>query len=194
MDPWVVDRAPGGMSAAIFSPDRVKRYWLVRQLVEEPNRSCLFLMFNPSTADAFKLDNTVRRCLNYTKAWGYDAMMVTNLYAYRTTYPAELAAALLEGREQYVDENNDRHILSAATQAHLVVCAWGAHKLCEKKAPHILTKLQQEDLGQKLHYLRLTKKGQPSHPLRLPKNLTPTRWTTFVSTLISSNGQGSLSR
>lgn len=53
-------------------------------------KSCVFAMLNPSTADAEMDDPTIRRCVAFAKAWGYDRMEVVNLFAWRATDPKEV--------------------------------------------------------------------------------------------------------
>ena len=49
---------------ACISADDVYRYRLGR--IWKPNApACLFIMLNPSTADAYVDDATIRRCLDY---------------------------------------------------------------------------------------------------------------------------------
>jgi hypothetical protein len=47
----------------------------------------LFVMLNPSTADVYEDDNTIRRCTTFAQREGQSAMEVVNLYAYRSTDP-----------------------------------------------------------------------------------------------------------
>src|ERR1700733_11688299 len=44
-------------------------------------KSALFVMLNPSTADAEKDDATIRRCVGFAKSWNYERLAVVNLYA-----------------------------------------------------------------------------------------------------------------
>ncbi|SFI76527.1 DUF1643 domain-containing protein [Nitrosomonas sp. Nm34] len=70
----------------IFSPCREYRYTLYREW-EEGQGVCMFIGLNPSTADEIKNDPTVIRCINYAKRWGYQAMYMANIFAYRATDP-----------------------------------------------------------------------------------------------------------
>jgi hypothetical protein len=45
------------------------RYELWRRWAEGPH--VLFVMLNPSTADAVTDDATIRKCIGYAKRWGY---------------------------------------------------------------------------------------------------------------------------
>ncbi|MBK8271403.1 MAG: DUF1643 domain-containing protein [Planctomycetes bacterium] len=47
----------------------------------------MFIGLNPSTADETQDDPTVRRCIRYAQSWGYGALCMTNIFAYRSTDP-----------------------------------------------------------------------------------------------------------
>jgi hypothetical protein len=72
-------------SSAVLSPDGVYRYRLDRVWGAGPR--VLFVMLNPSTADATQDDPTLRRCLGFARDWGYGSLTVANLYAYRARGP-----------------------------------------------------------------------------------------------------------
>ena len=74
---------------AIISKCGKYRYSLVREWNKNKGK-VLFIMLNPSTADDKEDDNTIIRCINFAKDWGYGGLMVGNHFAYRTTYPKEL--------------------------------------------------------------------------------------------------------
>jgi hypothetical protein len=57
-----------------------------------PDQFVQFVALNPSTADEKQDDPTVRRCVNYAKAWGFGAMCMTNLFALRATDPKVMLA------------------------------------------------------------------------------------------------------
>jgi len=75
--------------AAVFSPDEVYRYRLERDF-QRPGPVHAWIMLTPSTADAETNDPTVRRCVGFSHAWGAGRLIVTNLYALRSTDPAAL--------------------------------------------------------------------------------------------------------
>ena len=78
--------------AAIISPCGQFRYWLRRQWGGDG--TLLYVMLNPSTADADVDDATVRRCIRFARDHGFGAMEVVNLFAHRATKPADLRAAV----------------------------------------------------------------------------------------------------
>ena len=77
-----------------FSSCRTYRYVLWRELDAANPRYALFIGLNPSTADEVADDPTIRRCKDFARRWGYGAVCVANLFAYRATKPAKLKAAL----------------------------------------------------------------------------------------------------
>lgn len=160
------------LSTATFSPDQRYRYSLSRRWKEGPR--ALFVMLNPSTADADNPDPTITRCLGFADAIGCGRLDVANLFAFRSTDPDQLI-----GRWAAIGPRNDGEILALAKEADWVICAWGCHVSVEGPtgSPHggrgdaVATMLL--DAGIKLHALRLTQKGFPAHPLFLPGALRP---------------------
>ncbi|MDH4175208.1 MAG: DUF1643 domain-containing protein [Betaproteobacteria bacterium] len=128
-----------------------------------------FLMLNPSTADESVLDPTCARARGYAERWGYGALLVTNVFAWRATDPGEMQAA-----RNPVGRGNDAAILRAARQAQLVVCAWGNHGRHLARSSAVLRLLR--DAGIALHVLRLNGSGEPAHPLYLSAALRPQAW------------------
>ena len=159
--------------SAILSSCGLYRYELRRWWVERPMSWVLWILLNPSTADAEEDDNTVVRCMNFSEAWGYDGLIILNLYAYRATDPTDLLAARMTGVDVH---GPDRKLwyLKAALTADLAVAGWGTNVLTDVDGPIMRTAMQ--TFGLPLHYLRLTKAGHPGHPLYLPGGLTPQVW------------------
>jgi hypothetical protein len=165
------------MTPAIFSEDRVYRYTLSRtwfdfqgvEVAADVPRYVNFICLNPSTADETKDDPTVRRCVGYAKAWRFDGLVVTNIFAFRSTVPA----ALYRPSNNPTGPRNDYYIRQVASMAALVVCAWGEHAKLNGRGDAV-RKLIRDVCDP--HYLRLNASGRPAHPLYLPASLEPIQW------------------
>lgn len=155
-------------SGAQFSACRRWRTLLWRRW-DESKPAANFLMLNPSTADERVLDPTCSRARDYAERWGYGALLVTNVFAWRATDPDEMKAA-----RDPVGRHNDAAILAAAKGAQLVVCAWGNHGLFLGRSRAVQRLLR--GAGIALHALRLNANGEPAHPLYLPGRLRPVPW------------------
>jgi hypothetical protein len=105
---------------AVISEDGVYRYRLTRCWGTGRRSALLWVMLNPSTADDLIDDPTIRRCIAYSTDWGFEALEVVNLYAYRATEPRGLGSA-----HDPIGPNNDRFITDAASTAEACVVAWG---------------------------------------------------------------------
>lgn len=132
--------------------------------------SCVFVMLNPSTADGDQDDPTIRRCVSFAKAWGYDRMEVVNLFAWRSTDPRAVLA-MTGGKLDPVGTANRAFVHRAIERAGMIVCAWGAHGGHIGQDETMLGWIEEHD-GQP-HALRVTKGGFPAHPLYLPADLQP---------------------
>jgi len=151
-------------SGAAFSPCRRWRYLLWRRW-DAAAPAANFLMLNPSTADERKLDPTCSRARGYAERWGYGALIVTNIFAFRNTDPNQMKAAA-----DPVGPGNDAAIMRAARESALVVCAWGNHGGYLGRSREVLKKLRTN--GVALHALRVNAGGEPAHPLYLPGRLS----------------------
>ena len=125
-----------------------------------------FIMLNPSTADDKKDDPTIRRCIEFAKAWGYGGIDVVNLFAYRATNPKELKKA-----SNPIGPDNDGNLLAVANMADKVICAWGTNGEMFGRSWRVIEKLRKE--GVTPLCLDKTKKGHPKHPLYLKGDVTP---------------------
>ncbi len=155
-------------SSAIFSPCEKYRYVLHRQLSENNDATCLFIMLNPSTADAHKNDPTVERCERFTREWGYTNLVVCNIFALRSTDPKSLYS-----HDDPIGPNNNGWILEESEKAKLIVCAWGNHGQFMHRGMDVLIMLKHRD---NLRYLTLNKSGQPKHPLYIKADTKLQRW------------------
>ena len=155
-------------AGATFSPCRRWRYLLWRRW-DAAKPVANFLMLNPSTADEVKLDPTCSRARDYAERWGYGALIVTNIFAFRNTDPRQMKAA-----EDPVGAGNDAAIVKAARVSEIVVCAWGNHGSFRERSSRVRALLNKSRI--KLHTLRINANGEPAHPLYLPGRLEPISW------------------
>lgn len=151
---------------ATISPCGLYRYDLRRVWTGDMCRLVNFVMLNPSTADALDDDPTIRRCIGFAKSWGFGGLVVTNLYAFRATEPADLWKA-----DDPIGPDNDGHVRRWASTANLVVMAWGNHGTFGGRGSAVMRLLREG--GCRPAYLKITGNGQPGHPLYLPSNLMP---------------------
>jgi hypothetical protein len=181
----------GADGEAVFSECGRYRYNLFRrwqrvpELGEDPNLPerglVLWVMLNPSTADETKLDSTLTRCADYSRSWGYDGMIVRNLFAYRTPEPAIMMAALAEGVD-IVGPDNDTW-LGNGDDVALTVVGWGAFEHAQQRAALVLPRL-----GSGTTCLGCNQGGSPKHPLYLSKALVPKPFSSYKPVGESVNG------
>ena len=144
---------------ALLSPCDIYRYSLLRRWDDTRPMVC-FVMLNPSTADSTRDDATIRRCINFAKAWGFGSLGVVNLFSYRATKVPDLKKALVPNGPE-----SDFHLEAALSAADLVVAAWGNHGTPERVRV-VLGLIQ--NANKQVHCLGMTKSGAPRHPLYVP--------------------------
>jgi hypothetical protein len=136
----------------------IYRYLLTRWWGPAPE-TLLWVLLNPSVADASRSDPTLRRCIAFSKREGYQRMAIVNLFAFRATDPQELRLA-----QDPVGALNRSYVEQAAASAHKIVVAWGDQGtfLCQdQQVLEWLSAYQLWSLGQ-------TKQHCPRHPLYRP--------------------------
>ncbi len=152
--------APRMGRSAVISSDGRYRYRLSRHWGGDGG-VLLWVMLNPSRADALVDDATIRRCTSFSVAGGFAGLEVVNLFAYRTAYPRELAAAGYP-----VGPENDIAIAAAVLGAREICVAWGVAPAAEARVQQVMPVLRWRDRTPKC--LRITRSGWPGHPLYLP--------------------------
>ncbi len=159
---------------AILSDDGRYRYRLHRR-VTASDRIALFIMLNPSTADAERDDPTIRRCMGFARALDCGVLVVANLFAYRTKSPKVLLHA-----PEPIGPENDKYLgwsaLDTQLSGGLIICAWGAHGKHLGRDGVVGRNLCAQ--GFELHSLAETSAGAPRHPLYLAGNCKPLPWST----------------
>ncbi len=157
------------MKTAIISACKQYRYSLTRT-VGDSKKCCVFIMLNPSTANATEDDATIRRCIGYAKNWSCGELSVVNLFAYRAKKPVDMMAA-----DDPIGQYNDHHIALALARIRglggYAICAWGNRGQYKDRNIEVLKILREMKVDP--HFLELTHNKQPGHPLYLSKTLTP---------------------
>jgi len=142
--------------AAVLSGDRVYRYTLSRYWGEGDRM--VWIMLNPSTADAEVDDPTIRRCMGFARREGCRSIDVINLYALRATKPKHLL-------DHPDPEGPDNPLAWAMAlfdpEPALVVAAWGAHA----GMPGLPVSRALTGFCSSAWCLGTTKEGAPRHPL-----------------------------
>jgi len=147
---------------AVFSdpdfPERsLYRYTLERRW-NDWGPSLLWILLNPSTADAQTDDPTNRRGINFSRDWGYGACVFVNLFAYRTPKPK-----LMKGAINPIGPANDAHIWDQTEKCDDIIVAWGVNGAYLNRHSEILHLLRNHELL----CLGTTQRGYPKHPLFL---------------------------
>jgi hypothetical protein len=158
-------------SGAIISDCGTYRYHLWRRW-DECLPTMIFVLLNPSTADASEDDPTIRRCIGFAKREGCGGISVRNVFALRATDPAEL----LKHPDPFGPEN-EAHLLAARNVSLMtvLVLGWGAEstnkRLREyyKRAKNCLCQQSPKCFG-------VTKDGAPRHPLYLRADAEMIQW------------------
>lgn len=150
--------APPLHRSAVLSDCERYRYLLMRSW----NEACVdmvCILCNPSTADALKDDPTIRVLMGMARRRGFGGIRVVNLFAFRATDPAEIHRA----SDPVGPENDDyiRRMIRCSDRD--VLCAWGDIGAGER-ARAVLAQVR--ELGRRPVAVRLSKAGNPVHPLR----------------------------
>lgn len=146
------------------------RYWLRRPALNRmPERgTALFCMLNPSTADATKDDKTIKRCRNFSAAWGCAGIVVINLYALRSTDPT-----LLTKHPDPVGDMNDYHIVERAKEMCDVIVGWG-NDGDKARVDKVVAMFRKHNI--RMFCLGVNKNGSPRHPLYVKKTTKLIPW------------------
>ena len=153
--------------SAVISPCGQYRYRLDRSwspwerpwpAVPEQSLPLLWVMLNPSTADGDKDDPTIRKCIGFSKRWGFSSLIVVNLYALRSTDPTALWR-----HSDPCGPDNLQMIKEVCHGVRNVIVGWGNRNMLDAHAFRVL-----EMLPKPVVCLGTTKHGHPRHPLMVP--------------------------
>lgn len=124
--------------------------------------SVLFICLNPSTADEHVDDPTVRRCIGFARNLGFGSIMMTNLFAFRSTDPRGLLTAT-----DPIGPENDAWLDRIHEQTDLAISAWGTKGCLLNRHRAVAARFPD------LQCLGITKAGHPRHPLYIRSDARP---------------------
>ena len=175
---------------AAFSSGGAYRWLLERSwdpgpsvaVARRSSRSLIFCGLNPSKADADQNDSTLRRLRSFAGAWGYQRLIVINLFALVTPSPQ-----MLRRHRRPVGSANDaviNHWLRhwACRPSWDLWLGWGANGSLHGRDCWFLDRLQSlittrsSRTGDGPFCLGRTHRGHPRHPLYLPASSIPQPW------------------
>jgi hypothetical protein len=160
---------------AVISDCGLYRY-LLKRVWDASLPGLVFIMLNPSKADAKIDDPTILACIAIARAQGCGGIVVVNLFAYRATSPADMKAAA-----DPVGPKCNKYIVCALkTKPKMVIAAWGADGWYRNRCVDVRAFVTIR-YSTSLHCLGTTKDGSPKHPLargkhRIPPTFEPQVW------------------
>lgn len=148
---------------ATFSECRKYRYILYRDwtpeyrcIYDQLKKTIVWIMLNPSIADDIIDDPTIRRCISFSKLWGYDCLYIYNIFALRATDPKELKKI-----DDPIGIKNDTYLDEVSVSECKIVVAWGNHGTLYNRDKKIIEIFKDRSI----YCLGTNKSGQPKHPL-----------------------------
>lgn len=157
----------------VWGPLQVHRYtlWRYWRAARMP-RYIVWIGLNPSTATETTNDPTITRCIQFSKRWGFEAMVMLNLFAYRSTDPKNLKDLTLA---KAIGNDNNHWITRVSLSADKIVACWGTNGSLHDRATDV-TKIITNNINRKLYVLELNGDGSPQHPLYVHSHTTLKRW------------------
>jgi hypothetical protein len=146
-------------TGAIFSICRKYRYCLWRKWdLNKP--FIMFIGLNPSTANAFSDDATIRRCKSFAFNWGYGGFYMLNCFSYISTDPKKLLY------DSTLIEKNNEWLKLISNKCSDVAFCWGNFSVVKNTKRD----LELVNMFPNAKVLGLNKNGSPKHPLYMPNN------------------------
>lgn len=159
-------------SSAILSPCGLYRYRLERDLGRD-GPTVMISSVNPSTADAEKNDQTIRKDMGFGARLGWGRLIKGNKFAWRATDVKALRVA-----PDPVGPENDAHLEQMMRDADLHIVAWGP---LSKLPDRLRTRWRKvvtiaDRVGCKLYCFGTAQDGHPRHPLMLAYDTPMIEW------------------
>lgn len=125
----------------------------------------MFIGLNPSTANEELPDPTIKRVVAFAKKWGFGGVYMMNLYAIVSSDPGILQT------DPDPMGNNIGWLDKISPKCERVVFAWGNFKEAKQVCLSVIRKFPDA------YVLIKNKDGSPRHPLYVPLNIEPVKFT-----------------
>lgn len=167
------------MSQFLFSSDRPARRCEIsecgtwRYALQEGDTKAtplVWIMLNPSTADAYQDDPTIRKVRGFTKRFGFERWIVVNLFSFRATDPKACAKLYASDPIRAIGPLSDEALGNVTSDCKDIVVAWGAQPWARKRTIDVLDLLARQRRSPRC--LGVSKDGHPFHPLMQPYSRT----------------------
>ena len=146
-------------SGAKFSDCGKYRFALWR-IWDENKPLVMFIGLNPSTANAYTDDATIRRVKRFAADWGYGGVYMMNCFPYISTDPQQL-------KDFGNTSENDKWMHDIAGKCSMIIFAWGNFEIARARGKELAA------LFPGAHALQINKNGSPKHPLYCAGDLKP---------------------
>jgi hypothetical protein len=161
---------------ASYSDDGMYRWWFSRRWALGP--TVCWVGLHPGTGDADGTPRpTLARMTAWSRRWGFGALIVVNLFAYRTTDPKLLKRASRAGID-VVGRRTDASIQAAIVEAERTVAAWGSHGRFRGRGREVSATIPYATC------LGTTRTGEPRHPLFVRNDAELLPYLSTSSTLV----------
>lgn len=150
----------------IEDANNMYRYLIRVPFSRSPQNRALVILKNPSIATGKCSDYTINKICEYCYKNGFDEIIVTNLFAYRSQKSSVMVNEALNNNEDIVGPDNDNYIKAAVSEVNKIIVAWGEHPSNYKKQYiERIKKVMKILKGNDLFYVgKLSKKdGYPLH-------------------------------
>lgn len=158
-------------STAVISPCGLYRYRLTRTWNGQLD-PLVFVMLNPSTADAHVDDPTIRRCIGYAKREWCGGIVVVNLMAYRATKPNVLPKV-----DDPVGSANLDMLMVTLAGLDRAVVAWGGHRSARMPFARPSIEMVASCVDEMVCLGISENNGSPHHPLMQPTTAPLILWS-----------------
>lgn len=133
--------------------ERNRRYQLWR-IWEQEKPLLLYILLNPSRANAEADDKTVTKLIRFSRSWGYGGFYLGNVHSFITPYPSVLKNKIIKK-----DSINEMHLKSMRQKCKKVVFGWGNAADFPQWPDRMFFDA---------FCFGINKNGSPKHPLYLP--------------------------